>query len=123
MVNSMYRCRLLGNSIHNVPMIDHYHRYVKLNSNDFRHLDRKRRRTIESKTETKIKVPRHSQSDDGHIEICGSTRSAVESAMKEIEKLAAQKQRRLTHFLSIPINNKGIVEKFSQFKVGEEFTR
>lgn len=54
---------------------------------------------------------------EGNIRVFGSTRSSVEAAMNEIENMLALQRRRLTHFLSIPINDNGIVEKFIQFKV------
>lgn len=37
--------------------------------------------------------------------------------MNESENVIAQQRPRLTHFLSIPINDENIVEKFMDFKV------
>lgn len=73
------------------------------------------RRNIESKTNTTIKIPYKKPKED--IEVVGSTRSSVETALKEIENIVAQQKQRLTHFLSIPINDPGILVKFNQFKV------
>lgn len=82
---------------------------------NFRYCDRKRRRQIESQTETMIQMPY--KKPEGKIQVFGSTRSSVQAAMNEIETMLALQRRRLTHFLSIPINDKGIVEQFIQFKV------
>lgn len=54
---------------------------------------------------------------DATIQIIGSTFSSVESARDEIENIIALQRRRHTHFLSVPITDKGVVEKFIQFKV------
>lgn len=86
--------------------------------NNFRYCDRKSRRQIESKTKTTIQMPY--KKPEGNIRVFGPTRSAVEAAMNEIENMLTLQRRRLTHFLSIPINDKGIVEKFIQFKVKKQ---
>lgn len=65
-------------------------------------------------------MPYKKPSSDENIQVCGSTRSSVESAISEIENIIAQQQRRHTHFLSIPIHDEGIVAKFVQFKVNTE---
>lgn len=51
------------------------------------------------------------------IQIFGPTLSSVESARNEIENIIALQRRRYTHFISIPIDDEGVVEKFIQFKV------
>lgn len=47
----------------------------------------------------------------------GSAHSSLQSAMNENDDLVAQQKPRLTHFLSIPINNENVVERFKNFKV------
>lgn len=54
---------------------------------------------------------------EGNVQVIGSTRSSVEEAMNEIECVLATQKQRLTHFISIPVNDTGISEKFLQFKV------
>lgn len=124
MVNLRYRCQLLG-KLHNIPFtqlpLQHYIDIMYATTQTlyfvpYRKFDRKCRKRIESNTNTRINMP-YKKPFEGKIQIEGSDRLSVESALKEIESIIAQQRRRLTHFLSIPINDKGIIDKFIEFKV------
>lgn len=74
------------------------------------------RKKLESETKATIDVPKKGQ--DGNIVITGRDRNAVISARHRIDLLveASRKKIRYTHFLSIPLNKEGIIDKFHSFK-------
>jgi len=74
------------------------------------------KKRIESETRTQIKIPR--QFEDGDVVISGSDKAGVRSARTRIDVLQTTARRRMpfTHFLSIPIGDECIRDKFEEFK-------
>nr|XP_012234026.1 PREDICTED: uncharacterized protein LOC105678895 [Linepithema humile] len=71
---------------------------------------------LENETNTTIEVPRKGK--DGNIVITARDRKAIISARHRINLLVetSRKKIRYTHFLSIPLNKKEIIDKFNSFK-------
>ncbi|KAL6447880.1 hypothetical protein ACFW04_000157 [Cataglyphis niger] len=74
------------------------------------------RKKLENETKTTIDVPKKGK--DGNIVITASDQQAVISARHRIDLLIAnsRKKIRYTHFLSIPLNKKEIVDNYNSFK-------
>ncbi|XP_011704169.1 PREDICTED: activating signal cointegrator 1 complex subunit 1 isoform X3 [Wasmannia auropunctata] len=74
------------------------------------------RRKLENETRTTIDIPKKGK--DGHIVITGRERKAVISARNRIDLLIETLKKKIhyTHFLSIPLNKKGIMDKYLSFK-------
>ncbi|XP_071566997.1 activating signal cointegrator 1 complex subunit 1 isoform X3 [Temnothorax nylanderi] len=74
------------------------------------------RRKLENETRTAIDIPKKGK--DGNIVITGRDRKAIISARHRIDLLieASKKKMRFTHFLSIPLNKKEIIDKYISFK-------
>ncbi|XP_011632959.1 activating signal cointegrator 1 complex subunit 1 isoform X1 [Pogonomyrmex barbatus] len=74
------------------------------------------RRKLENETKTNIDIPKKGK--DGNIVITGQERKAIISARHRIDLLieASKKKIRYTHFLSIPLNKKNIIDKYISFK-------
>ncbi|XP_063290015.1 activating signal cointegrator 1 complex subunit 1 [Pelobates fuscus] len=74
------------------------------------------KRNLESDTRTSISIPRPGL--EGEIVITGQHRNGVISARTRIELLAEtfRKKQPFTHFLSFPLNQPEIQERFLQFK-------
>ncbi|XP_032674206.1 activating signal cointegrator 1 complex subunit 1 isoform X2 [Odontomachus brunneus] len=71
---------------------------------------------LEVETKTTINVPKKEK--DGNIVITARDRKAVASARHRIDLLVetSRKKIRYTHFLSIPLNTKKIIDKYNSFK-------
>ncbi|XP_024883318.1 activating signal cointegrator 1 complex subunit 1 isoform X4 [Temnothorax curvispinosus] len=76
------------------------------------------RRKLENETKTTIDIPKKGK--DGNIVITGRDRKAIISARHRIDLLieASKKKIHYTHFLSIPLNKKEIIDKYISFKNG-----
>lgn len=72
---------------------------------------------IERDTKTDIKIPRHGQ--DGDVTILGGTEASVKAARRRINiiVMSSRMKQRSTHFISIPMNNSEIMQRFEEFKV------
>ncbi|XP_029464890.1 activating signal cointegrator 1 complex subunit 1 isoform X2 [Rhinatrema bivittatum] len=83
------------------------------------------RRKLESETRTSISIPKPGM--EGDIVITGQQHSGVISARTRIEVLVEtfRKKQPFTHFLSFPLNQPEIQERFLQFKedVLEKFSK
>ncbi|XP_020296338.1 activating signal cointegrator 1 complex subunit 1 isoform X2 [Pseudomyrmex gracilis] len=71
---------------------------------------------LESETRATIEIPKKGK--DGNIVIIARDRKTVSSAKNRIDLLieASKKKINFTHFLSIPLNKKNIIDKFNLFK-------
>ena len=76
--------------------------------------DNKRR--LEQETKTRIKIP--NRGHDGDVIVTGKDSQSVLSAKNRIELLVSSKRWKepFTHFVSIPLSTKLIVDKFEKFK-------
>ncbi|XP_050464679.1 uncharacterized protein LOC126858419 [Cataglyphis hispanica] len=74
------------------------------------------RKKLENETKTTIDVPKKGK--DGNIVITASDQQAVISARHRIDLLIANSRKKIcyTHFLSIPLNKKEIIDKYNSFK-------
>ncbi|XP_018360775.1 PREDICTED: activating signal cointegrator 1 complex subunit 1 isoform X2 [Trachymyrmex cornetzi] len=74
------------------------------------------RKKLEHDTRTIIDIPKKGK--DGNIVITARERKAIISARHRIDLLieASKKKIRYTHFLSIPLNKKEIIDKYISFK-------
>ncbi|XP_029383116.1 activating signal cointegrator 1 complex subunit 1 isoform X2 [Echeneis naucrates] len=74
------------------------------------------RRRLEFDTKTSISIPK--QGVEGQIVITGAHKAAVLSAVTRVEVLIESFRRKqpFTHFLSIPLNDPKIQERFLKFK-------
>ncbi|XP_064285895.1 activating signal cointegrator 1 complex subunit 1 isoform X1 [Passer domesticus] len=74
------------------------------------------KKRLETETRTSISIPKPGV--EGEIVITGQQRSGVTSARTRIDVLldSFRKRQPFTHFLSLPLNQPAIQEKFLQFK-------
>ncbi|XP_039562661.1 activating signal cointegrator 1 complex subunit 1 isoform X2 [Passer montanus] len=74
------------------------------------------KKRLETETRTSISIPKPGV--EGEIVIMGQQRSGVTSARTRIDVLldSFRKKQPFTHFLSLPLNQPAIQEKFLQFK-------
>ncbi|XP_011883478.1 PREDICTED: activating signal cointegrator 1 complex subunit 1 isoform X2 [Vollenhovia emeryi] len=73
-------------------------------------------RKLQNETRTTITIPK--KGNDGNIVITGRERKDIISARHRIDLLieASKKKIRYTHFLSIPLNKKEIIDNYLSFK-------
>lgn len=74
-----------------------------------------KKQSIETDTQTTITIP--GRGHEEIVEVLGSSRSSVSLARCRIEKIVSEHKPKFTHFLSVPITNEFIIEKFVEFKV------
>ncbi|XP_029164380.1 uncharacterized protein LOC114935663 [Nylanderia fulva] len=74
------------------------------------------RKKLETETKTTIEIPKKGK--EGHIVITAADHKSIISARHRIDLLveSLRKKIRYTHFLSIPLNKKGIIDNFNAFK-------
>ncbi|CAL1684825.1 unnamed protein product [Lasius platythorax] len=74
------------------------------------------RKKLENETKATIDIPKKGK--DGNIVITAADHKAIISARHRIDLLVetSRKKIRYTHFLSIPLNKKGIIDNYNSFK-------
>ncbi|XP_051153858.1 activating signal cointegrator 1 complex subunit 1 isoform X2 [Leptopilina boulardi] len=74
------------------------------------------KKRLEVETKTNIHVPKMGQ--EGDIVILGTSRRSIISARNRIDLLveSSRKKVQFTHFLSIPLTDKNIIDAFREFK-------